>query len=81
MDTQQLQAFIAVAETGSFSTAAEQLHLTQPAISKRISGLEQLLETRLFDRIGFDRVTSHTFRKTGATGLDEAGISARQIAD
>lgn len=36
---------------------------------------------RLFDRIGFDWVTSHTFRKTVATRLDEAGISARQIAD
>ena len=36
---------------------------------------------RLFDRIGFDWVTSHTFRKTVATRLDEAGISARQVAD
>lgn len=36
---------------------------------------------RLFDRVGFDWVTSHTFRKTVATRLDDAGISARQIAD
>jgi integrase len=36
---------------------------------------------RLFDRVGFDWVTSHTFRKTVATRLDEAGISARQVAD
>ncbi|SDC92295.1 Site-specific recombinase XerD [Geodermatophilus telluris] len=33
------------------------------------------------DRAGFDWVTSHTFRKTVATRLDEAGLSARQIAD
>lgn len=52
MDTQSLQAFLAVAETQSFSRAAERLHLTQPAVSKRIATLEDLLSTRLFDRIG-----------------------------
>jgi integrase len=36
---------------------------------------------RLFDRTGFDWVTSHTFRKTVATRLDDAGLSPRQIAD
>ena len=36
---------------------------------------------RTLDRAGFDRVTSHVFRKTVATRLDEAGLSARQIAD
>ena len=52
MDTQALTAFLAVAESGSFSTAAEQLFLTQPAVSKRIAQLEQQLGTRLFDRVG-----------------------------
>ncbi|MGP9798097.1 LysR family transcriptional regulator [Halomonas sp. 86] len=52
MDTQSLQAFLAVAETQSFSRAAEQLYLTQPAVSKRIATLESLVGTRLFDRIG-----------------------------
>ncbi|AYF35305.1 LysR family transcriptional regulator [Vreelandella alkaliphila] len=52
MDTQSLQAFLAVAETQSFSRAAEQLYLTQPAVSKRIATLEYQLGTRLFDRIG-----------------------------
>lgn len=33
------------------------------------------------DRAGFPWVTSHAFRKTVATRLDEAGLSARQIAD
>nr|WP_221189799.1 LysR family transcriptional regulator [Azomonas macrocytogenes] len=47
-----LNAFIAVVETGSFSLAAERLHLTQPAVSKRIAALEQQLDTRLFDRLG-----------------------------
>ncbi len=52
MDTQSLQAFLAVAESGSFSRAAEQLHLTQPAVSKRIAVLEDQIDARLFDRIG-----------------------------
>jgi DNA-binding transcriptional LysR family regulator len=52
MDIQNLQAFLLVAETGSFSAAAGHLHITQPAVSKRIALLEQELETRLFDRIG-----------------------------
>ncbi|MBN7798660.1 LysR family transcriptional regulator [Parahaliea mediterranea] len=52
MDTQNLQAFLHVAETCSFSQAAQALHLTQPAVSKRIALLEQQLECQLFDRIG-----------------------------
>ncbi|WP_449431836.1 LysR family transcriptional regulator [Pseudomonas putida] len=52
MDLANLSAFIAIAETGSFSAAGERLHLTQPAISKRIAGLEQQLGMRLFDRLG-----------------------------
>jgi DNA-binding transcriptional LysR family regulator len=52
MDTQNLRAFLLVAETGSFSLAAQKLHLTQPAVSKRIAQLEEQLNTTLFDRIG-----------------------------
>lgn len=51
MDTQELRAFLAVADNASFSEAAEQIHLSQPAISKRIANLEARLKTRLFDRI------------------------------
>ncbi len=52
MEFSQLQAFIYVAENASFSATANQLHLTQPAISKRISTLENVLGCQLFDRIG-----------------------------
>ncbi len=52
MDFADLQAFVAVAEQRSFSRAAESLHRTQPAISKRIAALEADLNTTLFDRIG-----------------------------
>jgi len=51
MDTLLLEAFVAVAETRSFSIAAERVHITQPAVSKRIAQLESLLDCRLFDRI------------------------------
>jgi DNA-binding transcriptional LysR family regulator len=52
MDLATLNAFIAIAELGSFSEAAERLFLTQPAVSKRIASLEQQLNVRLFDRLG-----------------------------
>lgn len=41
-----------VAETASFSRAAEKLFITQPAISKRIATLEFALDCKLFDRLG-----------------------------
>lgn len=52
MDIQALSAFVAVSDSHSFSRAAEQLFITQPAVSKRISALEKQLNSRLFDRIG-----------------------------
>lgn len=52
MDISNYAAFLAVAEQESFSQAAEKLHLTQPAISKRIAQLEGELGVSLFDRLG-----------------------------
>ena len=52
METTNLQAFVKIAETGSFSAAASQLFLTQPAISKRIKQLESQLDSKLLDRHG-----------------------------
>ncbi|MDA8962470.1 LysR substrate-binding domain-containing protein [Congregibacter sp.] len=52
MDIANLRAFSAVAQAQSFSAAAQHLHLTQPAISKRIAVLEAELDTTLFDRLG-----------------------------
>lgn len=51
MDAQDLKAFLAVADNRSFSEAAEQIHLSQPAVSKRIANLEAQLNAKLFDRI------------------------------
>ena len=52
MDTQNLSAFVEVAESRSFSKAGERLHLSQPAISKRIAALETTIGGALFDRVG-----------------------------
>ena len=52
MDIAGLQAFVTIADSGSFSLAAGRLHLTQPAVSKRLAALEAELDTRLFDRLG-----------------------------
>lgn len=46
----QLEAFLAVARTLSFSQAAEQVHLSQPALSANIRRLEETIGARLFDR-------------------------------
>ncbi|MDO4249702.1 MAG: LysR family transcriptional regulator [Neisseria sp.] len=50
LSIRQLRAFITVAEHGSFSQAALQLHLTQSALSGLIKELENQLAMRLFDR-------------------------------
>ena len=58
MELRSLNTFIQVAESGSFSRAAEKLGYSQPTVSMQIKGLEEELGFRLFDRIG------HTVRLT-----------------
>jgi len=57
MEIQQLIGFLAVAQSGSFSIAAQKTHRTQPAVSLQIRALEQEFNTRLFDRLGPQKVT------------------------
>lgn len=50
MNLKQLEAFVEVAQSGSFSKAAKKLFLTQPTVSAHIASLEKELDTRLFVR-------------------------------
>lgn len=50
MEDHKLKVFCTVAETKSFSKTSEIIHLTQPAVSLQIQALEEVYETKLFDR-------------------------------
>ncbi|PPF17302.1 MULTISPECIES: LysR family transcriptional regulator [unclassified Rathayibacter] len=50
VDLEQLIGFVEVARLGSFTRAAEELHLAQPSLSRRIAALEQDLGSELFHR-------------------------------
>jgi DNA-binding transcriptional LysR family regulator len=52
MDIRQLECVVEIVRNGSFTRAAESLHLTQPTISKIIKNLEEELDVRLFAREG-----------------------------
>ena len=73
MDKHNLNAFITVAETKSFSSAAEILHVTQSTISKRIALLESTMGQKLFDRIA--RQVSVT--PAGGTSVDKAETESK----
>lgn len=77
MDTRLLSAFVEITRSRSFSRAAETLHLTQPAMSKRIAALESQVEAPLFDRIGRDVALT----EAGRTLLPYAERVLREIED
>ena len=52
MNLKHLAHWLALAETGSFSRAAEKLHITQSALSRSIQVLEEDLGGPLVDRVG-----------------------------
>lgn len=57
MQTEVLKEFLAVAKYSSFRKAADEVHLTHPALSKHIAALERELGFKLFDRSGATRLT------------------------
>jgi len=84
MEMTALQAFVAVTEQGSFSRAADALFLTQPAVSKRISALEDELRAPLFDRMGRSvRLTEagETLLPHARRVLGEMEASRQAVAD
>jgi DNA-binding transcriptional LysR family regulator len=65
MTLQQLQYFLAAVEHGSFSAAADALHMAQPSLSDQVRRLESELGVDLFTRVGRGLVPTeagHTFR-------------------
>ncbi len=62
MEIHQLNYFVAVAETGSFSRAAERCNVAQPSLSQQIIKLEQELGDPLFDRLRHRVVLTDTGR-------------------
>lgn len=52
MDLRQLRTFVAISEHGTVSQAARILHITQPALSRQIAGLEAEFGFELFERVG-----------------------------
>ena len=74
MDLRQLEILRAVAQTGSFTSAGEQLHLSQSAVSRQILLLEEELNEQLFLRLG------RKIRITPA-GTTLLGLSQRMFED
>src|SRR5580704_11433681 len=75
MELHQLRYFCAVAETGSFSRAAELSHVSQPSLSQQIMKLEDELGARLFDRLG----RSVRLTDLGKTFLPRARAVLREL--
>lgn len=91
-DLNDLLAFRAVAELSSFRKAAESLHLSQPAFSRRIDKLEQALGVRLLERttrrvsltaVGrdFERKVRELIDELDATLLGIRGVAATRMGE
>jgi DNA-binding transcriptional LysR family regulator len=87
-----LQAFRAVAEVGNFRKAAESLHLSQPAFSRRIEKLEEALGVQLLERttrrvsltsVGrdFDRKVQQLLDELDHTLLGIRGVAATRMGE
>lgn len=86
MNYDQLVAFLAVAEAGTFGAAAERLHKSQPAVSKLVGNLEDDLGLPLFDRSAYRPVLTDAgrlFRERAALVVEQTRALrgfARQLA-
>ena len=84
MEMHQLRYVVAVSRAGNFSRAAEQCHVSQPALSQQILKLEEELGERLFDRKKREvRLTSHgeAFLPRAIKILEEVDAARREASD
>lgn len=81
-DWNQARAFLATAETGSFSAAAKKLKLTQPTLGRQVAALEEALNLVLFERIGRKLLLTPSGRDflEHVTAMGEAANQASLIA-
>ena len=83
-DLQELQAFVAVAERASFRAAAEDLHLSQPALSRRVDKLEAQLGAKLLERttrrVSLTNI-GRVFLERARTAIDELESAVLSIGD
>ena len=77
MDEILLKTFIALTESQSFTLTAQQLYLTQPAVSKRIQKLEEELQISLFHRMGHQLLLT----EQGHYFLPKARLLLQQIEE
>src|SRR5215212_7497320 len=86
-DLDDLRGFVAVAELGSFHLAADTLHLSQPALTRRIQKLEATLGVQLIDRdtrqLRLSSVGREFFFKAKRVldDLDAAVLGIRELGD
>ena len=88
MTLQQLEYFLAAMDAGSFSAAAEELHLAQPSLSEQVRRLEAELGVELFARVGRGIVptqAAHALRPHAEAALEaieharEAVVEQREL--
>ena len=72
-----LTYFQKIAQTQHLTRAAEQLHVSQPALSKTLSSLEEILQTPLFDRTG----RGITLNRNGEIFLQYTNRILAELAD
>lgn len=79
----ELRVFVAVLEHRSFRRAAAVLHLTQPAVTKAVAGLEEMLGVKLFDRFSHGvepTVHGASFAPRALAIFDELRRAAQDLA-
>jgi LysR family hydrogen peroxide-inducible transcriptional activator len=84
MELHQLRYFVAVAETGNFTRAAERSHVSQPSLSQQISKLESEIGHKLFHRLGRKAVATEAgvaFLERARRILFEVENAAKELGD